>query len=571
MDCPILQNYDFISQFVPNYKRKHIFSKRLRYILTYPHKFIECDELSLTNNSSIFYFEHIKDEIVKLIGNQIKQEDRDILINNSNKSLVFKKCLYKILIDYELKDLILTFFLWINYFNDNSKNHLEELENNMDFLMSQGLRFDSSDELLHLNNKNVFFRLPYVSENNKVLLKKACKFMRTICPDLSYKSKYLDVKINNTSNKKRIGFYSERLKYDSSVLRDRMGIISNLDSDKFEVFIFVSENEQDFHQKVVGNFVKDFYIKNQKKFIFLPKSIKETREIIDFMMLDTLIYCEIGMDYKPYLLSYSRLAKVQINTWGHSETSGIDTIDYFLSSKYFELEYDKSKQYYSEELILLNSLGTYYPNFDFINPSIFKSKKILGYKDSDDIYFCLQASFKINTTMEDIFAEIINHNPNAIILLSVAFAPFCKSQLKRMIKKINNKSKSSNNHQRIKFLGVLSLVDYLNIINISDVVLDTYPFGGCNSSLESLYFNKPIVTYPSKRINGRFTYGFYKYIDIEECIVSSIQEYINLSVRLCKNKNFYNKIVDKIKKNKHKLYLDNNSLNDWQNFLLNKN
>ena len=65
MDCPILQNYDFISQFLPNHRKREVFSKRLRYILTNPHKFIECQELSLNNCSSIFYFEHIKDKIIQ--------------------------------------------------------------------------------------------------------------------------------------------------------------------------------------------------------------------------------------------------------------------------------------------------------------------------------------------------------------------------------------------------------------------------------------------------------------------------------------------------------------------------
>ena len=60
------------------------------------------------------------------------------------------------------------------------------------------------------------------------------------------------------SNKKRIGFYSERLKYDSSVLRDRMGIISNLDSDKFEVFIFVTEKKSFSHDIIVFAFFNLF-------------------------------------------------------------------------------------------------------------------------------------------------------------------------------------------------------------------------------------------------------------------------------------------------------------------------
>ena len=55
------------------------------------------------------------------------------------------------------------------------------------------------------------------------------------------------------------------------------------------------------------------------------------------------------------------MAPIQINTWGHSDTSGNRAIDYYMSSKYFELsDYEKAQSHYSEKLILLDSLCTYY-------------------------------------------------------------------------------------------------------------------------------------------------------------------------------------------------------------------
>ena len=49
---------------------------------------------------------------------------------------------------------------------------------------------------------------------------------------------------------------------------------------------------------------------------------------------------------------------IQCNTWGHSDTSGIDTIDYFISSSYFETQ--QSLDYYSEKLLKLDCLSMYY-------------------------------------------------------------------------------------------------------------------------------------------------------------------------------------------------------------------
>ena len=65
-----------------------------------------------------------------------------------------------------------------------------------------------------------------------------------------------------------------------------------------------------------------------------------------------------------YLYAHMRLAPIQITTWGHSETSGISTIDYYISSTYFET--NESSSLYSETVLPLSSLSTYYYNLDYL-------------------------------------------------------------------------------------------------------------------------------------------------------------------------------------------------------------
>ena len=56
-------------------------------------------------------------------------------------------------------------------------------------------------------------------------------------------------------------------------------------------------------------------------------------------------------------LAAQRLAPVQCSSWGHPETSGFPTIDYFLSSELMEPR--NGKDHYSEELVLLPNLSVY--------------------------------------------------------------------------------------------------------------------------------------------------------------------------------------------------------------------
>ncbi len=63
------------------------------------------------------------------------------------------------------------------------------------------------------------------------------------------------------------------------------------------------------------------------------------------------------MDPFTYTLALSRLAPVQCVTWGHPSTTGLETIDYYLSSELFETE--DADQYYTEKLVRLKTIPAY--------------------------------------------------------------------------------------------------------------------------------------------------------------------------------------------------------------------
>ena len=92
--------------------------------------------------------------------------------------------------------------------------------------------------------------------------------------------------------------------------------------------------------------------------------LDNARMVLEKYDFDCIVYPDLGMKLLPTLLAYSRIALTQITTWGHSETSGIDTIDYFISSEYFENMISTSSHLpqdnYTEKLILFKSLGTFY-------------------------------------------------------------------------------------------------------------------------------------------------------------------------------------------------------------------
>ena len=123
-----------------------------------------------------------------------------------------------------------------------------------------------------------------------------------------------------------------------------MGVIRNISREIFDVVVFYYFKPSDD----LGSFI---WNGKNKNIILSDLNFFERRKQIEEEKLDMLIFCDIGMAPDTFLLAFSRLAPVQCTTWGHSDTSGIDTIDYYLSSTYYENE--NSHVNYSEKLVLL--------------------------------------------------------------------------------------------------------------------------------------------------------------------------------------------------------------------------
>ena len=536
------------------------FINRFSYILINLYNFVPSDELSLVDNPLVYTFEHNIKAIIYILSQFIPIEDRKHLWLYDWNNTIFLNQLYDSLYNLNHKHLILWFFLHCNYYlKEDYNSKISKLNNNMDFIVQKGLLFNSINDL-YRNTYGVnllpFYALSYMDQNNKDIFIRRCEFYKKICPDLIYNS-VNDRKIN-TIGKLKIGFISDFLAKDSSVLRDRMGIIDNLSSDKYDISLLIFNNKEN----ISGLVAKKFYEKHIANYIHLPVDFNKARDEIADLNLDILVFCEIGMDIKNFLLSFSRLAPVQVNTWGHSDTSGIDTIDYYITSKYFE-DSDANNNY-SEKMVLFDSLSTYYykPSELLWDDYEIVTRKNFNIDDSVTVYGCIQTSFKISDKFEEIMATILERDSNSIIILS-NIIPFCKSHIQRM------KDKMGDNYQRVKIFQSLKGDIYLNLISLCDILLDPYPFGGCNTSFEAFEFNIPVITYPSKFLNGRFTQGLYKKMGFSQLVAYSVDNYIEIALKYGMNKDKLHEISGLINDNKSKIFKEEASVTDWDNFFTN--
>ena len=368
------------------------------------------------------------------------------------------------------------------------------------------------------------FPLSYQGKNNREILQLQCQLYRKIFPCLNYTSKYIN-DIGIVNNKIKIGFISTNF-FNQSVSRDRMGIIRNLPRELFDVTVFFYFKPSDD----LGNFIWDSDNTN----IVLPDTnIFERRRIIEEQKLNILIYCDIGMAPDTYFLSFSRLAPIQCNTWGHSDTSGIDTIDYYLSSVYYEKDYagGHPENNYSEKLVLMDSLCTYY--YKIIEDPTMVNKNYFGFSNNTNIYLSSQVLFKLNPNYDKVINNILENDPNGIVV-------FIKMNLGSYIQDtLINRLEKTLKHNMTRFHLVEWQTcerDFYKLLSIADVIIDPYPFGGCNTSFSAFSMGIPIVTMPADMINGRFTYGLYKKMGIMDLVAYNFEDYVKLANKCATNK-----------------------------------
>ena len=400
----------------------------------------------------------------------------------------------------------------------------------------------SKNQLVNAINSSTNFYLHYQGKDVLELQQRYAHLIEKITQNI-YQEFHKERKKNISTKYIKIGFVSSFFK-SHTVSKLFKNWILKLDPKYFKRFVYYVGNELDHTTNE---------IKKNVDYFFNHTDVDQLINQIFQDNLDVLIYLDIGMKPIIQILSSLRLSPIQCNTWGHPVTSGFKNIDYYFSSELMEDQ--NSQKNYSENLIMLPNLGI---NYDFPNLSNIKKPNILN-KSNSTIFLNLQSLFKLLPQDDHIYLDILKKNSNCCFWFihgkNNSVTSIFKERISKLFKKEGyNFEKYSYFHPRC------SQEEFFGLIEESDIILDSFNWSGGNTSLEAISLNKPIVTYPSTFMRGRHTYGILKILDIDETIAISKKNYVEIAVKLANEKNFRNSIVDKIKKNKNKLFNDDISL-----------
>jgi predicted O-linked N-acetylglucosamine transferase (SPINDLY family) len=265
------------------------------------------------------------------------------------------------------------------------------------------------------------------------------------------------------------------------------------------------------------------------------------------------------MDSLPYYLAHSRLAPVQCVTWGHPLTTGLPTMDYFISSQ--ELEPAGAECHYTEKLIKLPHLANFYYR---PQPSAsVKTRADFGLDEADHLYACPQSLFKLHPDDDAVFRQIMEQDPMARIVLIEGQQPaWAELLLARFRRTMGDFSR------RVHFVPRLPQPDFQRLLELADVVLDPLHFGGGNTSYETFSVGTPIVTLPGGFLRSRITYALYRWMGIDECIATAPADYVAKAVHLGTDPAWRAQVRAKIMAENHKLYENPAGVRELEAFLI---
>jgi predicted O-linked N-acetylglucosamine transferase (SPINDLY family) len=396
------------------------------------------------------------------------------------------------------------------------------------------------------------FYLAYQGRNDRDLLATLAAIHRRATPALAFTAPHC----RDPAGKKisgriiRVGFFSAFF-YCHTIGKVNLGFVRGLSRDRFSVTLLRFPGADDSIARA--------FQESADRVVTLPRHLELARERIASERLDVLYYADIGMEPWSYFLSHARLAPVQCATWGHASTTGIPTIDYFLSSTHLEPE--SAEEHYTEHLVRMDKINTCY-NEPTLNGPI-KDRHALGLDSEANLYICVQSLFKIHPDFDAVLGEILRRDPRG----QVVFFEGVSANWQALLAARFRRSFPAES-DRVVFLPRLTQDNFLQLLARVDLLLDTFPFGGGNTSLEALAFGTPIVTRIGRFLRGRITSACYRQMGISDCIAETDEHYVQIALRLAMDSAWRDQVRSRILARKHLLYNDAESVRELERFFV---
>jgi len=372
------------------------------------------------------------------------------------------------------------------------------------------------------------YYLAYIPDNHRAVLAEYGALSSTLMAAAKPRSAAL---VRSVGSKCRVGIVSAHVHSHSVWHAIVRGWIEHLDPAQFEIHLFHTGSSRDAETEWASRRVARL---NHG----LGDWTKWAATIAD-TGLDVLIYPEIGMDSTTVRLASLRLARRQLASWGHPITTGLPTIDAFLSSAAFEPE--GASAHYTEKLICLPGVGCCYRPFNTkpIKPAL----AAWNISPADRVLLCPGTPFKYSPRDDALLVEVARRCQPCKLVFFRAEPESLSILLEQRLRQAFQAA-GLDFDQFVRFVPWQRQAEFFGWLDRADVFLDTIGFSGFNTAMQAIERGTPIVAWEGNFMRGRFASGILRRAGLDQWVADTSEGYVGLIARLSEDRKLRDDVRD---------------------------
>jgi predicted O-linked N-acetylglucosamine transferase (SPINDLY family) len=239
--------------------------------------------------------------------------------------------------------------------------------------------------------------------------------------------------------------------------------------------------------------------------------------------IDLLIDLTLHMSHNRLLVFARKPAPVQVTFAGYPGTTGLEAIDYRLTDPYLDPPGLSDAAYVEQSVRLPQSFWCYDPltGEPGVAPLPASARGFVTFG-------CLNNFCKVNEAVLRLWARVLRAVPGSRLLLRSPHG----SHRRRVGEVLCQEGVGSD---RLAYLDRLPREQYLRAFHGIDIGLDTFPYNGHTTSLDSFWMGVPVVTLVGQAAVGRAGFCQLWHLGLPELAAESVEQFVEVAAELARD------------------------------------
>jgi protein O-GlcNAc transferase len=218
--------------------------------------------------------------------------------------------------------------------------------------------------------------------------------------------------------------------------------------------------------------------------------------------------------FRPQIFA-ERCAPIQVNYLGFPGTMGAPFMDYILADDF--VIPPEARHHYSERVVYLPDCFQANDSERAISGRSFARAEVLLPQEAF-VFCCFNNTYKINPSMFDVWMRLLDRIPGSVLWL-LGHHDAVRDNLRRKA------AARGVDPARLVFAARRPYAEYLSVLRLADLFLDTLPFNAGTTASDALWAGLPLLTCTGESFASRMAGSLLRAVGLPELITHSLEEY----------------------------------------------